>query len=118
MPVTFQASRGVKEVDPFSGPNAPNILGSWEIATKSSKGESAWEFRSDTPSGKSPVIKTVIQRTDGDTGGLWSTWNGASYIVSHFNSSGPPLYSVTPQADGILLLKSLLAIPMPLRSLT
>ncbi len=108
-PVKFLASHHAKEIYPFFRPNAPNISGSWEIATKSPKGESAWEFRSDTPSGKSPVIKTVIQRIDGDTGGLWGTWNGTSYIVSHFNASGPALYSVTPQADGTLLLKSLLA---------
>jgi len=110
-PTPFLATRSNAQVDPASAPNAPDISGSWEIATKSSKGESAWEFRVDPPSGKSPVIKTVIQRIDGDTGGLWGTWNGASYIVGHFNAAGPALYSVTPQSDGTLLLKSLLANP-------
>ena len=107
----FIATRGKELVDPGSAPNAPDISGSWEIATKSSKGESAWEFRADPLNGESPVIKTVIQRIDGDTGGLWGTWNGTSYIVSHFNAAGPALYSVTPQADGTLLVKSLLANP-------
>jgi thiol-disulfide isomerase/thioredoxin len=110
-PTPFIVTRGKALVDPASAPNAPDISGSWEIATKSSKGESAWEFRADPPSSKSPVIKTVIQRIDGDTGGLWGTWNGTSYIVSHFNAAGPALYSVTPQSDGTLLLKSLLANP-------
>lgn len=110
-PIPFQATRSPAEADPASAPNAPDISGAWEIATKSSKGESAWEFRADPPSGESPVIKTVIQRIDGDTGGLWGTWNGTSYIVGHFTAAGPALYSVTPQADGTLLVKSLLANP-------
>jgi hypothetical protein len=46
-PIPFQATRGSAEADPASVPNAPDISGSWEIATKSSKGESAWEFRVD-----------------------------------------------------------------------
>jgi thiol-disulfide isomerase/thioredoxin len=109
-PIPFEATRG-SETDPESAPNAPDISGSWEISTKSSKGESTWEFRADPPSGESPVIKAVIQRIDGDTGGLWGTWNGSSYIVSHFNAAGPALYSVTPKSDGTLLVKSLLASP-------
>jgi thiol-disulfide isomerase/thioredoxin len=110
-PTPFIATQGNAQVDPKSAPDAPDISGSWEIATKSSKGESAWEFRVDPPSGESPVIKTVIQRIDGDTGGLWGTWNGSSYIVGHFNAAGPALYSITPQSDGTLLLKSLLGNP-------
>ena len=108
VPTPIAATRKDAEVDPVSSANAPNISGSWEIATKSSKGESAWEFRADPPSGKSSVIKTVIQRIDGDTGGLWGTWNGTSYNVSHFTAAGPALYSVTPQPDGTLAIKSLL----------
>jgi len=110
-PIPFEATRGSAETDPVSAPNAPDISGAWEIATKSSKGESAWEFRADPPSDESAVIKTVIQRIDGDTGGLWGTWNGTSYIVGHFTAAGPALYSVTPQGDGTLLVKSLLANP-------
>jgi thiol-disulfide isomerase/thioredoxin len=110
-PIPFETTRGSADADPVSAPNAPDISGAWEIATKTSKGESAWEFRADPPSGESPIIKTVIQRIDGDTGGLWGTWNGTSYIVGHFTAAGPALYSVTPQADGTLLVKSLLANP-------
>jgi thiol-disulfide isomerase/thioredoxin len=110
-PISFEATRGSADTDPASAPNAPDISGAWEIATNSSKGESAWEFRADPPSADSPVIKTVIQRIDGDTGGLWGTWNGTSYLLGHFNAAGPALYSVTPQADGTLLVRSLLANP-------
>ncbi len=106
----FTVSRVAKASDPAASPNAPDISGSWTIPTKSAKGESAWEFRAD-PAGKSPVIKTVIQRIDGDTGGLWGTWDGTSYTVGHFNAAGPALYSITPQADGTLLIKSLLGAP-------
>lgn len=104
----FTLTRVAKLADPAASPNAPDISGSWEIATKSAKGEAAWEFRADSPDSKSPIIKTVIQRIDGDTGGLWGTWNGTSYIVGHFNAAGAALYSITPQPDGTLLLKSLL----------
>ena len=107
-PTPFTAKRVAEPADPAAAPNAPDISGSWEIATKSSKGESAWEFRVDPATGKSPVIKTVIQRIDGDTGALWGTWNGTNYTVGHFNAAGPALYSVTPQPDGTLLIKSLL----------
>jgi len=110
-PASFTAKRVEKQVDPAATPNAPDISGSWEIATKSPKGEAAWEFRADPQTGKSPVIKTVIQRIDGDTGGLWGAWNGTSFTVGHFNAAGPALYSVTPQPDGTLLIKSLLGPP-------
>jgi len=107
----FSATLLKANADPASRPHPPDISGLWEIATTSSKGESAWEFRADRPQGKSSVIKTVIQRIDGDTGGLWGTWNGSSFVVSHFNAAGPALYAVTPQPDGTLLIKSLLTNP-------
>jgi len=107
-PIPFTLTRSARATDPTAAPNAPDISGSWEMATKSAKGESAWEFRADPAVGKSPVIKTVIQRIDGDTGGLWGTWNGSSYRVGHFNAAGPALYSVTPRSDGTLLIRSLL----------
>jgi thiol-disulfide isomerase/thioredoxin len=104
----FTLTKVAKAVDPVAAPGAPDIHGGWEIATTSAKGEKAWEFRVDAPSGTSPVIKAVIQRIDGDTGGLWGVWNGSSYQVSHFNAAGAALYSVTPQVDGTLLIKNAL----------
>ncbi len=110
-PIPFRATRRAADVDPTSAANAPDITGSWEIATRSSKGESAWEFRAEKADARSPVIKAVIQRIDGDTGGLWGTWNGTSYLVGHFTAAGPALYSVTPQTAGTLVITNLLSKP-------
>jgi peroxiredoxin len=86
----------------------PDIKGDWEIAVKSSKGESAWQLRVE-PAGKSANVHAVIQRIDGDTGSLYGSWNGKEYTVSHFTAAGPALYSLTPQADGTLVVSNLLA---------
>lgn len=107
-PTAFTAKHVTKPADPAAAPNAPNISGSWEIATNSNKGEGAWELRVDPASAKTPVVKAAIQRIDGDTGGLWGTWNGTSYTLTHFTAAGGAAYSVTPQSDGTLTVKSLL----------
>jgi peroxiredoxin len=85
-------------------PRAPDIHGDWEIATRSTKGEAAWQLR---VTGTAQV-QAVIQRIDGDTGSLFGTWNGQSYLVSHLGAAGPALYSLTPQPDGTLLVSNLL----------
>ena len=103
-------TRVAKLADPAAAPNAPDIQGRWEIVTTSAKGEAAWEFRVDPPTPKSSVIKAVIQRIDGDTGGLWGTWNGTSYTVGHFTAAGGALWSVTPQPDGTLVVKNVLGV--------
>jgi thiol-disulfide isomerase/thioredoxin len=109
--IPFTAKFVAEPKDPAAAENAPDISGSWEIATKSSKGEGAWELIVDKSSGKSSIIKTAIQRIDGDTGGLWGVWNGTSYTVTHFTAAGPAAYSITPQAGGTLLLKNLASAP-------
>jgi thiol-disulfide isomerase/thioredoxin len=109
-PIPVVLARVRRLVDPAAAANAPDIAGSWNIVTTSAKGESAWEFRVDPRTPGTPVIKTVIQRIDGDTGGLWGTWDGTSYTVGHFNAAGPALYSVTPRADGTLVVKNLLGV--------
>jgi thiol-disulfide isomerase/thioredoxin len=109
-PIPVALTRVPRLADPAASANPPDIHGRWEIVTHSAKGEAAWEFRVDPPSPKSPVIKTVIQRIDGDTGGLWGTWNGTNYTVGHFNAAGAALYSVTPQPDGTLVVKNLLGV--------
>jgi len=85
------------------------IRGDWEVAVNSPKGESAWTLRV-TPAPGSSAIKAVILRIDGDTGGLYGTFDAGSgeYRVSHFNASGPALYAIKPQADGTLLVTNLL----------
>jgi len=103
----FTLSRVAKPAEPSAAPNAPDIAGTWEIATKSDKGENAWTLRV-TSTAKSPLIQAVIQRIDGDTGSLWGTWNGTSYTVGHFAAANTMLYSLTPRPDGTLLVRSLL----------
>jgi len=107
-PAAFTAKRVTKLADPPAASNAPNISGSWEIATKSNKGESAWELRVDPPTAKSSVVKAAIQRIDGDTGGLWGSWDGSRYTLTHFTAAGGAAYTVTPQGDGTLAVRSLL----------
>jgi peroxiredoxin len=90
-----------------SGSRAQDISGDWEIAVRSAKGESAWQLR--VESLHSPgQVKAVIQRIDGDTGSLFGSWVGNGYQISHFTAAGPALYSLTPQADGTLLVSNLL----------
>ena len=83
------------------------IGGDWEIATNSAKGEAAWQLRVE-PQPHSSDVKAVIQRVDGDTGSLYGQWTGQSYKISHFSAAGPALYSLTPQADGTLLVSNML----------
>ncbi|MCU1225565.1 MAG: Peroxiredoxin [Edaphobacter sp.] len=92
-----------------SAAGGPDIKGDWEIAVKSSKGESAWQLRVEQPAEKAHDVRAVIQRIDGDTGSLYGSWTGNEYIVSHFTAAGPALYSFTPQPDGTLLVSNLLA---------
>jgi thiol-disulfide isomerase/thioredoxin len=90
-----------------AGAGAQNISGDWEVEVKSSKGESAWQLRVE-PSNGSANVKAVIQRIDGDTGSLYGRWTGHEYLIGHFTAAGPALYSVTPQADGTLLVSNML----------
>jgi peroxiredoxin len=99
------SSRGT--VSAYVGPDAQDIHGDWEIAVKSAKGESAWQLRVES-NPHSPNIKAVIQRIDGDTGSLYGSWTGNGYRVSHFTAAGAALYSLTPQADGTLLVSNML----------
>jgi len=105
VPFTLHPAAPGKTASPAGG---PDIKGDWEIAVKSSKGESAWQLRVE-PAGKSANVHAVIQRIDGDTGSLYGSWNGKEYTVSHFTAAGPALYSLTPQADGTLVVSNLLA---------
>jgi thiol-disulfide isomerase/thioredoxin len=94
----------------LGSPLPPTVDGDWEIAVKSSKGESAWQLRVEHPA-HSPEIKAVIQRIDGDTGSLYgdsSNWNGKELRISHFTAAGPALYSLAPQSDGTLLVSNML----------
>jgi thiol-disulfide isomerase/thioredoxin len=91
----------------YGAPPTQEISGDWEIATNSAKGEAAWQLRVEAQP-HSSGIKAVIQRVDGDTGSLYGQWTGQSYKISHFSAAGPALYSLTPQADGTLLVSNML----------
>jgi thiol-disulfide isomerase/thioredoxin len=94
--------------DKAAAKTGPSIKGDWEVAVHSPKGESAWTLR------VSPLrnneIKAVILRIDGDTGGLYGSFddNSGEYRVSHFAASGAALYSLKPQPDGTLIVTNLL----------
>ena len=105
-PVSFANTRLHDDSHHESGASHPAIDGDWEIAIKSAKGESAWQLRVEQSPGEN--IKAVIQRIDGDTGSLYGGWTGQSYQISHFTAAGPALYSLTPRADGTLLVSNLL----------
>jgi thiol-disulfide isomerase/thioredoxin len=88
---------------------ASELGGDWEVAVKSPKGESAWTLRV-TPAANGGEIKAVILRIDGDTGGLYGSFDQQSgtYRVSHFNASGPALYTIKLNGDGTLQVSNLL----------
>ena len=105
VPITLHAAAAKTAADA----GGPGIKGDWEIAVKSSKGESAWQLRVEPSAAKASDIRAVIQRIDGDTGSLYGRWNGHEYTVSHFTAAGPALYTLVPQADGTLVVSNLLA---------
>jgi thiol-disulfide isomerase/thioredoxin len=84
---------------PASSPHPPRIDGSWEIAVKSPKGESAWELHV-KQSGAD--VNAVIQRIDGDTGNLYGEWRDGQFVVTHFTADGPSYAALRPQPDGTL----------------
>ena len=94
---------------PQTSQQGPDITGDWEVAVKSSKGESAWQLRIDPPSKQASPSRAVIQRIDGDTGSLYGSWDGHQYVFSHFTAAGLAFYSVVPQTDGTLLVSNLIA---------
>ncbi len=92
--------------------NSPGstINGDWEMAVQSPKGEAAWLLRI-SPFGGNGEIKAVIQRIDGDTGGMYGGFDAAtgSYRVSRFGAFGRELLTLKPQQDGTLIVTNLLA---------
>jgi thiol-disulfide isomerase/thioredoxin len=103
-PISLSSHKATPE---SAAAHAQDIQGDWEIAVKSAKGESAWQLRVE-PARRPTEVKAVIQRIDGDTGSLYGSWTGKDYEISHFTAAGPALYSLAPQADGMLLVSNLL----------
>lgn len=110
IPVELHPDRDGKVPTRFvAGARASTINGDWEMAVKSSKGESAWILRV-SPFGGNGEIKAVILRIDGDTGGMYGGFDTASaaYRVSRFGPFGRELLTLKPQANGTLLVTNLL----------
>jgi thiol-disulfide isomerase/thioredoxin len=89
---------------PYSGPqasreSAPSIAGTWQIPTKSPKGELAWRLIVEQ-SGAS--VSASILRVDGDTGALTGTYRDGKFVLSHFSGLRPALLEMTLQKDGSL----------------
>jgi peroxiredoxin len=113
VPIVLHSNDAPAQNGGASEPNIKPIVGDWEVAVHSPKGESAWTLRiSPVSSGghSRGEIKAVILRIDGDTGGLYGTYDAGlgGYRVSHFTAAGPDLYSIKQQSDGTLLLTNLL----------
>ena len=111
-PSALELHPAIKETpaaSPAATPPASELSGDWEVAVKSPKGESAWTLRI-TPLSNRGEIKAVILRIDGDTGGLYGSFDQTTgaYRVSHFNASGPALYTMKSNGDGTLQLANLL----------
>ena len=111
-PVTLHADRDGKPRTTFAA-GAPaekggTINGDWEIAGKSSKGESAWTLQVKPYAGNGE-IEAVIQHVDGDSGGLYGRFDEAAgeYRVYRFADSVETAYSLKPNPDGTLQVTNL-----------
>jgi peroxiredoxin len=73
--------------------------GLWEIAVKSSKGESAWRFIVQQHGGE---VSAAILRVDGDTGALTGSYRDGKFVISHFSGVRPLLLELSLASDGSL----------------
>jgi len=99
-PYPFKASRASVATQPVAG--APQIAGTWILAARSSKGETAWRF---IATQKGANVEATILRVDGDTGSLTGTWRGGKYLLSHFSGARPLVLEVTPVDASTLHLR-------------
>ena len=111
-PVTLHTDRDGKPATTFAAAKPTEkggtINGDWEIAGKSSKGESAWTMHIE-PFAGSGEIRAVIQHIDGDSGGLYGRLDEAAgeYRVSRFADSGATIFALKPKGDGTLQVTNL-----------
>jgi len=98
-PLVFRATRPAAQ-PPASG-QAPRIAGTWVVAARSTKGESAWRF---IATQQGDQVDATILRVDGDTGTLSGRWHGGRFVLGHFSGARPLRLEVTPAADGTLTL--------------
>ena len=84
---------------PLTAEDVPRIAGLWQVAVKSSKGESAWRL---IIRQAGPEVSAAILRVDGDTGELTGSYYDGKFVLSHFSGARPNLLEITPQKDGTL----------------
>jgi thiol-disulfide isomerase/thioredoxin len=94
--------RATRATTQRSAAGAPSIDGTWIVAAKSNKGESAWRFIARQKGGE---VSATILRVDGDTGTLTGSYRDGQFVLSHFSGARPLLLEVTPQPDGSLMLR-------------
>lgn len=82
--------------------HVPSIDGTWIVAAKSNKGETAWRFIARQNGAN---VSATILRVDGDTGTLTGSYRDGRFVLSHFSGARPLLLEVTPAADGTITLK-------------
>ena len=99
-PYPFKATRAPASSPVVAG--APPIGGSWVLAARSNKGETAWRF---IVTQKGSDVEATILRVDGDTGSLTGTWRDGKYLLSHFSGARPLLLEVTPVDASTLKLR-------------
>jgi len=117
LPVTLRDSVPAKPRTVPTQAAPPAVLGDWEIAVKSPKGESAWSLHV-LPAAHGG-LKAFIQRVDGDTGFLYAAGPAgydaasATYRLSRFSSAVPELFELRPLSDGTLHVTDLLHETQP-----
>ncbi len=79
--------------------DVPKIAGLWDVAAKSSKGETTWLLIV-RQSGAS--VSAAIQRVDGDTGAIEGSYRNGKFLLSHFDGARPLVLEITPGANGTL----------------
>jgi thiol-disulfide isomerase/thioredoxin len=103
----FSAALHSAKAAPPTTSAPPLILGEYEIANNSPKGEKAWWF---VVRQNGAQVSAAILRIDGDTGTLAGTWHDATsagpgrFVLSHFALARPALLEVIPWPDGSLHL--------------
>lgn len=109
-PTSFTLQKEVGGTQAITAKGISKIAGDWEVAVKSSKGESAWTLRIFSPTNKSSEARAVILRIDGDTGGLYGGYDPSSqeYRFSRFAASGAQAYGIKLDDNGTVTLTNLL----------
>ena len=101
-PYPFKATRASAAPAVRSADSAPQIVGTWILAARGSKGETAWRFIVHQTGSE---ISATILRVDGDTGTLTGSYRDGRFVLSHFSGARPLLLEVTPVDQTTIRMK-------------